>query len=90
MLRMTISQKITTMFEAEQHVYSIPVAGQLSSKVWSSLTHELRHNLRSRAVLLWRDYLESEGRLTPHPPIVVPEYREMLTHPDGDLIVEEL
>jgi hypothetical protein len=90
MLRLILGEKITTLFEAEQHVYSIPAAGQMPSSSWTSLTHERRHGLRSRAVSLWKEYFESDGRTIAHPPIVIPEYRQMLTHPDGDLIVEEL
>ena len=89
MLSLTLTQRITSLYEAEQHVYSIPIAGQSVSDVWHTLTHEHRHSLRSRAVTIWRDYLDSEGRLVTHPHIAIPEYREMLTHPDGELIVEE-
>jgi len=89
MLRMTLTQRISSLYEAERHVYSIPIAGSHVSDLWVSLTHERRHNLREKAVSLWRDYLESDGRTVPHPHIVVPEYRAMLMHPDGELIVEE-
>ena len=90
MLRLTLTQRISTLYEAEQHVYSIPAAGQFASSTWTSLTHERRHNLRTRAVSIWKEYLETEGTIAPHPAIAVPEYRQMLTHPDGDLIVEEV
>ena len=87
---MLLAQRITSLFEAEQHVYGIPPAGQMPSKSWASLTHERRLSIRSRAVGLWREYFENDGRLIPHPAITIPEYRSMLTHPDGELIVEEM
>jgi len=90
MLRLLLGERITTLFEAEQHVYAIPAAGQMPSSSWTSLTHERRHTLRSKAVSLWKNYLESDGMTIQHPSIAVPEYRQMLTHPDGDLIVEEV
>ena len=89
MLSLTLTQHISTLYEAEQHVYSIPIAGQAVSDTWTSLTHERRHTLRIKAVSLWRDYIDNDGQLVPHPHIAVPEYRQMLTQPDGDLIVEE-
>ena len=89
MLQLILQQKITSLYDAEQHVYAIPAAGTLASRNWTSLTNERRVNLRSRAITIWKDYLDNDGRLTTHPPIVIPEYRQMLTHPDGELIVEE-
>jgi hypothetical protein len=82
--------RITSLWEAEQHVYSIPAAGVMASRNWTSLTTERRVGLRSRAIEIWRNYLENESAVAPHPPILIPEYREMLTHPDGELIVEEM
>jgi hypothetical protein len=90
MLRLFLGQRITSLFEAEQHVYSIPAAGQMPSNSWTSLTHERRHSLRTRAVTLWKEYFENDGRPIVHPSIAIPEYRQMLTHPDGDLIIEEV
>jgi hypothetical protein len=84
-----LEQRITSLWEAEQHVYSIPSAGTMPSRHWVSLTSERRVHLRSRAIDIWRSYLENEFALVPHAPIVVPEYRQMLTQPDGELIVEE-
>jgi hypothetical protein len=83
-------QKISSLWEAEQHVYSIPAAGVMASRNWTSLTTERRVGLRSRAIEIWRNYLENENALVPHAPILIPEYREMLTQPDGELIVEEM
>src|SRR5436305_1166327 len=83
-------QRISSLWEAEQHVYGIPAAGVLPSRPWTSLTTERRVGLRSRAIEIWRRYLEEENALVPHPPILIPEYRQMLTHPDGELIVEEV
>jgi len=90
MLRLLLGERITSLFEAEQHVYSIPAGGQMPSSSWTSLTHERRHVLRTKAVSIWRDYLETDGTTISHPTISVPEYRQMLTHPDGDLIIEEV
>lgn len=90
MLRLVLTQRINSLYEAEQHVYSIPAAGTLPSRAWTSLTNERRVSLRTRALSLWRDYLENDNRLVPHPPISVPEYRQMLSQPDGELIVEEV
>jgi hypothetical protein len=90
MLRLMLQQKITSIYEAEQHVYAIPPAGTLASRAWTALTNEHRVELRSRAISLWRKYLDSDGLLISHPPIVVPEYRQMLTQPDGEMIVEEV
>lgn len=45
--------------------------------------------LRSRAIEIWKNYLENDYAIEPHPPIIVPEYRLMLTQPDGELIVDE-
>jgi hypothetical protein len=83
-------QRISSLWEAEQHVYSIPAAGVMPSRPWTSLTTERRVGLRSHAIGIWKKYLENENALVPHPPILIPEYRQMLTHPDGDLIVEEV
>ena len=90
MTRLLLEQRIGSMWEAEQHVYSIPSAGTMASRLWTSLTTERRVDLRTRAIGLWRYYLENDGAIVPHPPIVVPEYRDMLSQPDGELIVEEL
>jgi hypothetical protein len=83
-------ERISTLWEAEQHVYGIPAAGTMPSNDWTKLTSERRVNLRSRAIEIWRRYLENDGRVIPHPAMTVPELRQMLTHPDGELIVEEL
>ncbi len=90
MLRLTLEQRISTLWEAEQHVYSIPPSGTMPSRHWTSLTSERRVHLRSHAISIWKYYLENENRITPHPPIVIPEYRQMLSQPDGELIVEEV
>jgi hypothetical protein len=47
-------------------------------------------SLRSRAIEIWKTYLENDHSLVPHPAILVPEYRQMLSQPDGELIVEEV
>jgi len=90
MLRLVLTQRISSLFEAEQHVYSIPAAGTMPSRHWTSLTTERRVNLRSQAIKLWKHYLDSEGEVVSHPQIVIPEYRQMLTQLDGELIVEEV
>ncbi len=89
MLRLILSQRISTLWDAEQHVYGIPAAGTMPSRHWSSLTSERRVMLRSRAIEIWKNYLENDYAIEPHPPIIVPEYRLMLTQPDGELIVDE-
>ena len=89
MLRLILTQKISSLYEAEQHVYSIPAAGAMPSRAWTLLTNERRVGLRTKAIDLWRDYLETE-RMVPHPAIAIPEYRQMLTQPDGEMIVEEV
>ena len=89
MLKLTIEEKITSLWEAEQHVYGIPEADTMPSPHWTSLPTERRVWLRSRAIEIWKRYLENDSAIVPHPPIIIPEYRRMLTHPDGDLIVEE-
>jgi hypothetical protein len=89
MMRLILEQRITSLWEAEQHVYAIPPAGMMPSRHWTSLTSDHRVRLRSRAIEIWKRYLESENALVPHPPIVIPEYRQMLSQPDGELIVEE-
>jgi hypothetical protein len=83
-------ERITTLWEAEQHVYGIPAAGTMPSHDWTKLTTERRVNMRSRAIEIWRRYLENDARTIPHPATNVPEFRQMLTHPDGAPIVEEL
>ncbi|GEM_PF-2208395 len=88
--RLLLEQRITSLWEAEQHVYGIPAAGTMPSRPWVSLTTERRVHLRSRAIEIWRNYLENDCAIIPHPPIAVPEYRQMLSQPDGELIVEEL
>jgi hypothetical protein len=90
MLRLVLEQKISTVWEAEQHVYGIPAAGVMCSRDWTSLTNSRRVALRTRAIELWKQYLESDNAVIPHPPIRIPEYRQMLTQPDGEPIVEEL
>lgn len=90
MLRLVLEQKISTLWDAEQHVYGIPTAGVMCSRDWTSLTNARRVALRNKAIEIWKNYLENDMALTPHPPIRVPEYRQMLTQPDGELIVEEL
>lgn len=90
MLRLVLEQKISTLWEAEQHVYGIPAAGVMCSRDWTSLTNARRVDLRNRAIELWKQYLEADNAVIPHPAIRVPEYRQMLTQPDGELIVEEL
>ncbi len=90
MLSLLLEDRISSLWEAEQHVYAIPAAGTMPSRQWTALTFERRVNLRSRALEIWRDYLERDRAMTPHPPIAIPEYRQMLSHPDGELIVEEL
>lgn len=89
MISLLLEQRITSLWEAEQHVYSIPAAGTMPSREWTALTTDRRVHLRSRAIEIWQNYLENEQAI-PHPAILVPEYRQMLTHPDGELIVEEL
>jgi hypothetical protein len=89
MTRLLLVQRITSLWEAEQHVYGIPEGGTIPSRPWVSLTNDRRVDLRNRAIEIWRSYLDSDGRLIAHPPIFIPEYRQMLTHPDGELIVEE-
>lgn len=89
MLRLILTQKISSLYEAEQHVYSIPAAGAMPSRAWTSLTNERRVGLRTKAIDLWKDYLENE-LITPHPAIGIPEYRQMLSQPDGEMIVEEV
>lgn len=89
MLRLILSQRISSLYEAEQHVYGIPASGAMPSRAWASLTNERRVSLRTRAISLWKEYLENEERIMNHPPILVPEYRQMLTQPDGEMIVEE-
>ena len=84
-----LEQRITSLWEAEQHVYGIPMAGTIPSHSWVSLTSDRRVHLRNRAIEIWRIYLETDGNIVPHPPIFIPEYRQMLMHPDGELIVEE-
>ena len=32
----------------------------------------------------------NDYRMVPHPAIVIPEYRQMLSQPDGEMIVEEV
>ena len=78
------------MFEAEEHVYGIPMAGVAASREWASLAYARRVDLRDRAIRLWKHYLETEGNIVPHPPILIPEYRQMLSHPSGEMIVEEI
>lgn len=89
MLRLILTQRISSLYEAEQHVYSIPAAGAMPSRAWASLTNERRVGLRTKAIDIWKDYLESEQQTT-HPAITIPEYRQMLTQPDGEMIVEEV
>jgi hypothetical protein len=84
-----LQQRITSLWEAEQHVYSIPAAGTMPSRHWVALTSDRRVHLRSRAIEIWRNYIESEFEIIPHAPIIIPEYRQMLTQPNGELIVEE-
>ncbi|MFI5201377.1 MAG: hypothetical protein ACHQNE_03220 [Candidatus Kapaibacterium sp.] len=84
-----LEQRITSLWEAEQHVYSIPAAGTMPSRHWVALTSDRRVHLRSRAIEIWRNYIENDFATIPHPPILIPEYRQMLTQPDGELIVEE-
>ena len=84
-----LEQRITSLWEAEQHVYGIPAAGTMPSRPWVALTTDRRVRLRSRAIAIWRAYLENDSEVIPHPHILVPEYRQMLTQPDGELIVEE-
>lgn len=83
-------ERISTLWEAEQHVYGIPPAGTMPSHDWTKLTTERRVTLRSRAIEIWRRYLENDARTIPHPPMQVPELRQMLSHPNGEMIVEEL
>ena len=83
-------ERIRTVWEAEQHVYGIPAAGTMPSSDWTILTTERRVNLRSRAIEIWRRYLENDERMIPHPAVGIPEFRQMLTHPNGEMIVEEL
>ena len=90
MQRLALEQKISSQFEAEQHVYSIPEAGAMASRAWTSLTHEKRVSLRNQALTIWKRFFENDGRTIPHPPIFVPEYRQMLSQPDGEMIVEEI
>lgn len=90
MMRLVLEQKITSIWEAEQHVYAIPAAGVMCSRDWTSLTNSRRVALRTKAIEIWKSYLENDNAVIPHPPIRVPEYRQMLTQPDGELIVEEL
>ena len=61
----------------------------MPSPHWVKLTHERRVILRQQAIAIWKRYLDEE-RIVPHPSIMIPEYRLMLTHPDGELIVEEI
>ena len=89
MLKLVIEEKITSLWEAEQHVYGIPEAGSMPSPDWTMLTTDRRVRLRGRAIDIWKQYLDNDFAIVPHPPILVPEYRQMLTHPDGDMIVEE-
>ncbi len=89
-MRLVLQQRISSLWEAEQHVYSIPESGTMASKHWTSLTSDRRVGLRTRAIAIWKQHIESEYALVPHPAIVVPEYRQMLMHPDGELIVEEV
>ena len=81
---------ISSLWETEQHIYSIPNSRTMVSLAWAELTSEDRCDLRSRALEIWRDYLENQTVTFPHPHIVIPEYREMLSQPDGELIVEEI
>lgn len=90
MMTLLLEQRITSLWEAEQHVYGIPAAGTMPSRPWASLTSERRVHLRSSAIEIWQNYLENEYATIPHPPILVPEYRQMLSQPNGELIVEEL
>jgi hypothetical protein len=90
MTRLLLQQRITSLWEAEQHVYAIPEPGTMPSRVWTSLTNERRIGLRSHAIEIWKRHIESDYALIPHPQIVIPEYRQMLTQPDGELIVEEI
>jgi hypothetical protein len=89
MLKLVLEEKITSLWEAEQHVYGIPDAGSMPSPDWLVLSTERRVRLRGQAIGIWKRYLENDFTIVPHPPIAIPEYREMLTNPDGDMIVEE-
>jgi hypothetical protein len=90
MMRLVLEQRISTLWEAEQHVYGIPTAGVMCSRDWTSLTNARRVDLRTRAIEIWKNYLENDNSVVPHAPIKVPEYRQMLSQPSGELIVEEL
>jgi hypothetical protein len=90
MIASFVDTRITTLWEAEQHVYGIPAAGTMPSEDWAALTTERRVGLRSRAIEIWTRYLDNDGRIVPHPPLRIPEFRLMLAHPDGEPIVEEL
>jgi hypothetical protein len=90
MLRLILTQKISSLYEAEQHVYSIPATGAMPSRAWTLLTNERRVGLRTKAIDIWKDYLENDYRMIPHPAIGIPEYRQMLCQPDGEMIVEEV
>ena len=90
MMRLILQQRIASLWEAEEHVYGIPPSGVMPSNHWTSLTSDRRVGLRNRAIEIWKQYLENENALVPHPPIVIPEYRQMLSQPDGELIVEEV
>ena len=85
-----IDTRISTLWEAEQHVYGIPAAGTMPSIEWTRLTTDRRVVMRSRAIEIWKRYLENDGRVLPHPSLWVPELRQMLSHTGGELIVEEL
>lgn len=90
MLKLIQSPRITSIFEAEQHVYSIPAAGTMPSRPWTLLTNARRVDLRTQAISLWKHYLDTDGDIVPHASIGVPEFRQMLMQPSGELIIEEL
>ena len=85
-----MGDRIISLWEAEQHVYAIPASGEMPSRHWTMLTSERRVGLRSRAIEIWKRYLDEDGRTVPHPALEIPELRQMLSHPNGELIVEEL
>ncbi|MDP4199844.1 MAG: hypothetical protein Q8922_14265 [Bacteroidota bacterium] len=85
-----LETRITSLYEAEQHVYAIPPSGKMPSQHWTMLTSERRVSLRSRAIEIWKHYLENDGHVVPHPAVQIPELRTMLSHPDGESIIEEL
>ncbi|HET6510847.1 MAG TPA: hypothetical protein VFH43_01550 [Candidatus Kapabacteria bacterium] len=70
MLRLILTQKISSLYEAEQHVYSIPAAGAMPSRAWTLLTNERRVGLRTKAIDIWKDYIDNDYRMVPHPAIV--------------------